>query len=71
MKHEDTTSEDTRSSSTHEEPMKKISTMAFEVNKAPKLEGADREDLIKFLEDYKTYLEVFEEAGPMAWILGH
>ena len=34
--------------------------MAFEVNKAPKLEGADRKDLMKFLEDYMTYLEVFE-----------
>jgi ABC-type taurine transport system substrate-binding protein len=34
-----------------------------QVNKAPKLEGADRKDLMKLLEDYKTYLEVFEEAG--------
>jgi len=63
IKVDDNNSEGTSSSSTHEEPTKKISTMAFEVNKAPKLEGADRKDLMKFLEDYKTYLEVFEEAG--------
>jgi hypothetical protein len=37
--------------------------MAFEVNKAPKLEGVDREDVVMFLEEYKTYLEVFAEAG--------
>src|SRR5689334_11826651 len=51
------------SNSSDDEPTKRISPMAFEVNKAPKLERLDREDLIKFLEDYKTYLEVFEEAG--------
>src|SRR5689334_15167620 len=60
---QDSSSSEDTSCSTHEEPIKKISTMAFEVNKAPKLEGADRKDLMKFLEDYKTYLEVFDEAG--------
>jgi len=53
MEVRDNDSEDTGYSSTHEEPIKKISTMAFD----------DRKDLMKFLEDYKTYLEVFEEAG--------
>ena len=71
MEVRDNDSEDTGYSSTHEEPIKKISTMAFEVNKAPKLEGADRKDLMKFLDDYNTYLEVFQEAGAMAWSLGH
>jgi hypothetical protein len=51
------------STSGPEAPLKKISTVAFEVNKAPKLEGLDREDLMKFMRDYKTYLGVFEEAG--------
>ena len=48
MKVDDNKTEDTSSSSTHEEPLKKISTMAFEVNKAPKLEDADRKDLEHF-----------------------
>ena len=51
MEVRDNDSEGTGYSSTHEEPIKKISTMAFEVNKAPKLEGADRKDLMRFLED--------------------
>ena len=41
MKVDDNKSEDTNSSSSHEEPLKKVSTMnGLEVNKAPKLEGA-------------------------------
>jgi len=58
--------EDSSSSSEkHEEPTQKnkISTMAFEINKAPKLEKCDREDLVKFMANYKNYLAVFEEAG--------
>src|SRR6185503_10819087 len=47
-----------------EQPQKnKISTMAFEVNKAPMLESCDREDLVKFMNAYKNYIAVFEEAG--------
>ena len=63
MKVDDNKSEDTSSSSTHEKPLKKFSTISFEVNKAPKLEGAERKDLMKSLEDYRTYLEVFAEVG--------
>src|SRR5437763_16625592 len=46
-----------------DEPIKKRSSVAFELNKAPMLEGVDRQDLVKFLEDYKAYVEVFEEPG--------
>src|SRR6185503_2489314 len=57
--------EDSSSSSEkHEEPTQKnkISTMAFEINNAPKLQKCDR-DLVKFMANHKNYLAVFEDAG--------
>ena len=43
--------------------VKKMSSVAFEINKAPRLEDCDRDDLVTFMQKYKRYLEVFEEAG--------
>ena len=44
-------------------PPKKISTMAFEVNKPPKLESFRREDLLEFVRKYKEYVEGFKDHG--------
>jgi hypothetical protein len=41
----------------------KISTMAFEVNKAPTMDGLDSEDILKLLHKFKCYMNEFTEAG--------